>query len=308
MVERSLAKLRMPNLGSAARPDSTSVVTRPVDVKYAPPARYEQVPYEVLERADIIDRKSDDELDLRQRSGFHQLVLCTSGHGSHDVDFDCVPCSPGTLIRIHPGQVQRFAPEPHFDAHMLVWPEESHRTAPDAAPWYPGSDVSTVWQLEAAQANRIRTWLGELRAEQQDFDGSPPHGALLQSLLTTMLLRLEIELPQGPASPASLPDAYLAYRKSIETHLYDRPSVGTLAAVVGYSTRTLDRACDEVSGQTARQVLDRRIGLELRRLLTHTEWPIKQVAATLGFDDASNFSKFFKRHTGATPAALRNNR
>lgn len=283
-------------------PNCSASPVAPVEVDYLPPSRYEGTPFEVLRRSDVL-RRTD--LAVRQRSGFHQLILCTSGRGSHNVDFEPLECQTGTLIRIHPGQVQRFTPDPSFEALMVVWPDESHRTAPGASPWYPGSNIATTWQLETERFDRIRRWVAELDEAQQSYDRSPLRQALLQSLLTTMLLRLELELAETHAHPAVLPEAYLAYRKAIEEQLYDRPSINSLAASIGYSTRTLDRACNDVSGQTARQVLDDRVVLELRRLLTNTDRSLNQIAADFRFYDASNFSKFVKRHTGMTPAVLR---
>lgn len=83
------------------------------------------------------------------------------------------------------------------------------------------------------------------------------------------------------------------------------PSVTELAHDLGYSTRTLDRACRQATGRTARQVLDERVGLEIRRLLTHTDRPVSQIAGDLGFDDSSNFSKFVRRQLGALPTQVR---
>jgi AraC-like DNA-binding protein len=45
--------------------------------------------------------------------------------------------------------------------------------------------------------------------------------------------------------------------------------------------------------------------LEARRRLAHGRDPVARIAADLGFDDASNFSKYFQHRTGTTPAAFR---
>jgi len=40
-------------------------------------------------------------------------------------------------------------------------------------------------------------------------------------------------------------------------------------------------------------------------LLQHTDTPVEQVAYAVGYEDASNFSRTFKRWTGLTPKSLR---
>ena len=94
-------------------------------------------------------------------------------------------------------------------------------------------------------------------------------------------------------------------RQLLEERLTSHPSVVSLAAELGYSTRTLDRACQAAAGRTAKQLLDERISLEVRRLLTHTTRPISQIGAELGFDDPSNFSKFVRRQLGSSPRDVR---
>ena len=147
---------------------------------------------------------------------------------------------------------------PSSQAHIVVWPSESHHADPEAPAWYPGSDAPTRWQLEGDLLTRTLGSVGA-RREQDRFDGSPRRIELMRALLSALLLRVVIEVPDAPRSVSQLSQPYLALRAIIEERLYQRPRVADLAREIGYSTRTLDRACQQVSGQTAKQVLDERI-------------------------------------------------
>lgn len=57
--------------------------------------------------------------------------------------------------------------------------------------------------------------------------------------------------------------------------------------------------------KTAIAILHEQILLEAQTLLRQTEIAIKDVSARLGFADSSHFNKFFKKHTGKTPAIYR---
>ncbi|MEM7340190.1 MAG: AraC family transcriptional regulator [Actinomycetota bacterium] len=280
----------------------------PIDVSYAPQRRHRLVPVEVVDRAELMARIAAREVAHRQRTSFHQLVVCTRGHGTHHVDYEEIELSEGTLLRIHPGQVQQFEPEPAFDAHIIVWPIESHHADPAAPAWFPGSSAATHWQLEGELFAKILGWVDELRTEQDRFDGSARYIGLMQALLCSLLLRLAIEVPEPSPNPSQLPRPYLELRQLIEHQLYERPTVAALADMLGYSSRTLDRACQQVSGQTAKGVLDDRVALEVRRLLTHTDRPVAGIGADFGFSDPSNFSKFVKRHLGRLPGEIRDDR
>ncbi|NNL99059.1 MAG: helix-turn-helix domain-containing protein [Acidimicrobiia bacterium] len=241
----------------------------------------------------------------RQRLGFHLLMVCVSGHGTHDVDFEPVELSVGTCLRVHPGQVHRFVSDPPFEAYMVVWPDSSHPPDPVAPVWYPGCNAATSWHLDEEPLAKLLATIDELRYEQGRFDGSPRQTALMQALLASLLFRLAIEIPESVPDAGRLPQAYLDYRERIEERVYQRPTVLELARDLGYSSRTLDRACRQVSGETAKQVLDGRISLEIRRVLTHTDRPISRIAADFEFHDPSNFSKFVKRHLGDLPGHIR---
>ncbi|MEM9608465.1 MAG: helix-turn-helix transcriptional regulator [Actinomycetota bacterium] len=277
----------------------------PLEVDYAPQLRHPTVPVEVVERSELLSRIADRELARRQRVSFHQLILCTSGHGVQHVDFEPIDVTPGTLLRIHPGQVQRIEPDPPFEARIVLWPVESHHADPVSPAWYPGSGVPTRWQLEETLFGRVHGWIDELADQQLRFDGSPRQVQLCQALLCSLLLRLAIELPDGAPDESQLPRAYVEFRELLEDRLSQRPLLAELAQTLGYSVRTLDRACKTATGLTAKQVLDDRIALEIRRLLTHTTRPLSQIGIDFGFDDPSNFSRFVKRNLGRPPGAIR---
>lgn len=274
----------------------------PIEVRYAP-RDHRLLPVEVVDRAAVVER--NEHVVHRQRSGFHQLILVTHGRGSHWIDFDQVQVRERTLLRIRPGQIQRFDLESAFDAHMVVWPVESHPADLAPRPWYPGSATPTHWQLDPHQFEIIESCIADLRAEQRSFDGSARRIALLQVLLRLLLLRLAVEIPESAPDESQLPRPFLEFRRVLEAQLYGRPSVASLAQQLGYSTRTLDRSCQRVAGQTAKQVLDDRVGLEVRRLLTHTTRSIASIGADFGFEDPSNFSKFVRRHLGRLPSEIR---
>ncbi len=51
--------------------------------------------------------------------------------------------------------------------------------------------------------------------------------------------------------------------------------------------------------------MDDRVALEARRLLAHTDLTVAAVGRRLGFEETTNFVKFFVRRTGTTPGTFR---
>lgn len=50
-----------------------------------------------------------------------------------------------------------------------------------------------------------------------------------------------------------------------------------------------------------------RIILEARRLLLYSQKSTDMIASELGYNDASHFSKFFKKHEEVSPSVFRKN-
>ncbi len=70
-------------------------------------------------------------------------------------------------------------------------------------------------------------------------------------------------------------------------------------------TNYLNRALKEVTGRTTTQFINERIMQEARTLLLHSNWTISQIADSLGFEEATHFTRAFKAYSGQTPSSLR---
>lgn len=91
----------------------------------------------------------------------------------------------------------------------------------------------------------------------------------------------------------------------IRERLDDPPSLGEVAATVGYSERQLGRMFHRVFGMSVRQfTLHSRIHAAAHEL-THSHDAITEIAMKFGFCDASAFSHAFRAVTGETPRTYR---
>ncbi|GLU56895.1 helix-turn-helix domain-containing protein [Dyadobacter frigoris] len=69
----------------------------------------------------------------------------------------------------------------------------------------------------------------------------------------------------------------------------------------------LNAAVQEITGKSTTTHINERIISEAKSLLKHTDWSVAEIAFCLGFEYASYFNNFFKKHAGVTPAGIRNN-
>jgi transcriptional regulator GlxA family with amidase domain len=87
---------------------------------------------------------------------------------------------------------------------------------------------------------------------------------------------------------------------------FSRPNkVEDVARRVATSPRQLQRVFAEVDGRGFRSYLRRIRMCRAAELLATTDLPVKEIAQRVGYRDASQFSKAFKRTRGVTPSEAR---
>ncbi len=85
------------------------------------------------------------------------------------------------------------------------------------------------------------------------------------------------------------------------------PSLGEIAQHFSISNRTLMRRLKQ-DGSSYQALLDEAREQRARWYLGYSQLTIEEIAARLGFEDTSNFSRTFKRWTGTLPSQVRRTR
>ena len=67
----------------------------------------------------------------------------------------------------------------------------------------------------------------------------------------------------------------------------------------------LNAVLKEKTGKTTTQLITQRITQEAKYLLKQTDWNISEIAYSLGFEEVSHFSNFFKKQTTLSPNGFR---
>ena len=257
---------------------------------------------EVVDFARLAARLPAATLSMVHRTDFHQLFLITGGQGELMVDFVDHPCEAGTLVSVCPSRVLRL-PKGRVDALMVLFtdtfPQRLAAIRPLLSPFGP-----VAWMVPAAERTALTEAVRELMTEYRRAveQREPVTVDLLRQLLGALLLRIA-RLPND--APMIGDETYTRFQHELERSFATTRNAADYAAKVGYSLRTLNRACQEATGRSAKALIDARVALEAKRLLVHTDLPAAAVGNRLGFTEPTNFGKFFQREAGETPGAFR---
>ena len=97
------------------------------------------------------------------------------------------------------------------------------------------------------------------------------------------------------------------FRNLIEDNFKSKTQVAEYADMIYITPGHLNDTIKTVTGKTAKQVIDEKRITEAKRLLFWGDLSVKQIAASLNFEDDAYFNRFFKKHTGQTPALFQRN-
>ncbi|WP_207219427.1 helix-turn-helix transcriptional regulator [Zhihengliuella halotolerans] len=242
-----------------------------------------------------------------QRLDFHQLLTVEHGMLRHMVDFTDYTATPGAWLWVRPGQVQQFRDLTTGSGWLVLFQPGVMDPATSDQARLDDPFGRVQWDLAGDDVTSMEEALHHLVHE---YTATGPLGASLRSRILTHLLAVVMLRLTHQAAPVGSPafvqnETFLRFRSAVEERFARTRHVSDYARMLGYSPRTLTRATTSAAGMGAKEFIDRRVVLEARRLLVHGGDPVNRVATRLGFDDASNFVKYFTERAGVTPSAFR---
>lgn len=266
---------------------------------------------EIFKASEWLQRVPQEHFNYPSRLDFYQLILVTQGRFRHTVDFQLEPTPRGSLLAMRPGQVQNFETSKKWDGWIVIFrPESFQSTSAMGSQTLQLSvdDIPVQLPLNRASFDAVEAALAQMHLDASLAGQMHLVGALVRTQLQAILIRLLLASEQQQAAPIldSLHARHFKkYRDAAEQRHHEWHRVADYANALGISEKTLGRATLAVTGQSAKTYLSQRIALEAKRLLAHTNWPIANVADKLGFDEATNFVKFFRREAHCAPSEFR---
>jgi AraC-like DNA-binding protein len=166
---------------------------------------------------------------------------------------------------------------------------------------------SNLFEPEQAESEKL---LGYFQMIWAEFAATNPYKThIIQSLVLALLYYCKSLYERYRAQEKDQPRSLIIlnqYQQLINKFYLQKKTVEEYASLLGITPNHLNDVIKQSIGKTARSFIVERILLEAKSLLTHTQLDIADIACNLQFDEATNFSKFFKKYVGMTPLQFRN--
>ncbi len=252
------------------------------------------------------------EIDAHLHHGLYQVVWV--GQGPAQVTLDGVRrgCHGPAAVIVPPGVAHAFQFSADTEGHVLTL---SPRSFVEGEPGGTGDALQQLFLAprivdvppDEPESERLERLFDELSAE---FHSPETAGtAVPQWLARAVIWRLaRVCAREAQADQARARRHHALFTRFVllvEAHHAEHWPVARYADRLGLSPARLNRLTRAETGRSALELVHDRLLREACRRLIYIAAPVANLALELGFEDASYFTRFFKRMTGTTPQRFR---
>lgn len=257
---------------------------------------------------------SKKNLSAPHRASFFSILWLKTGTVVHQVDFKPIELQADTYLFVKKDAVQLFDQISPFTSQVLIFTDtffcqsESDYDYLKSTPLFNALITDVAGEIVKASAKLKAIW--QFMTDELARCDDTYSVQLLKNHLYTFLLIAERERNSQTVPRISRDkqfDTVVAFSKLLDKNFHMQKHVDFYAAQLAVTARVLTNATSKILGKTPKQLADERLLLEAKRLIIYGKDSGKAIALNLGFQEPTNFIKFFKNHTGVTPASFRVN-
>ena len=245
---------------------------------------------------------------------FYSIFWILEGEAVHATDFVEYVIEKDTILFVPPGLKHRLVLDNLAGGYSILFNEEFIRyNRKDYTPLkeyelFNNPEFKSMVRVEGEPKSKLENIVGLMFAEltQPDHYSQDVVLNLLHLFMTESLRIFEKQYEQvKQASGNSDISSIIRFKELIEENYIREKGVSAYAEKLNMSPTCLNEVAKKSTGITAGEMIRNRVIEETKQKLFATDMSGKEIAYTLGFDDPSYFSRFFKKYTGYTLKAFR---
>ena len=243
---------------------------------------------------------------------FYMIILIEEGSGVHTIDFTDYPCEKGPLLTVRKDQLHGFTDGRNMKGIMLLFQDEfvisylEKLEAQQTLQLFNELLGAPKIQLSAPQFQEMASLLQ--RMNQEYFKVNDAYSlSIVRSELHVLIMKLyRIKTILHPQiKNRSYLEDFIAFQTLVEKNVTTFSKVLDYAKMLGISSKTLNTVTRSIVNKSAKAFIDEIYLMQIKRLLINTDDSVKEIAYSVGFEEVSNFYKYFKRGVQLTPEQFR---
>lgn len=163
--------------------------------------------------------------------------------------------------------------------------------------------IRPVWQISEQQMQTVKQYIALLRTLiEQNYTQAVYQ--LMRSLLIFLAQDYHVDV-QSTQSISRAEQICGQYFSLVELHCREQHTVEWYASQMCLAPKYLSNVVKQTLGASPNKYIDEALMRQAKSLLSSTSLSIQQISDRLGFQNQSHFGTFFKRQTGLSPKAFK---
>lgn len=244
------------------------------------------------------------------RHDYYFILAVEKAKGKHEIDFQSYDVKDFALFFIRPGQVHQLELKAGTTGYLIEFNPQFYYPSDIAAKQLlRKASTKNICQLDSLRMKRILPVLDyilqEFNQKQEGYNDviKANIGIFLIEYIRNCHNSVK-SINEGTNYSQERVDQLL---ELLETNIATHKQASQYAEMLNLSLYQLNAITKSTLGKTCSDLITEHIILESKRYLLATSNQVNQIAYELGYEDVSYFIRFFKKQTGYTPDAFRQN-
>ncbi|UZR97070.1 AraC family transcriptional regulator [Chondrinema litorale] len=259
-----------------------------------------------------IEESLQGEVDTPHRHDYYTIIWAKEASGKHFIDFKEYAIENNSVFFISPGQVHQVIANVNPTGCVITFTPEFltiHQISEDFIndlKIFRNCDENPPLILDESKRDKISVYTNLMIdvVEQRNSMYEEQLGALLKLFLIECNNVCVLDKTNN-RQLSSGEYIYRNFRKLVDKHFFELHKVSDYADQLNITAGHLNSVVKQYLGKSAKEYIQERLILEAKRLLAYSDMNAKEIGYALGFDDPSNFSKFFRKMSSLSTAQFR---
>lgn len=269
---------------------------------------------EIITIKSLIERQKDlkHNPEKPHQLEFNLIAFYTHGKSKHFADFVWYDVTPNTVIHLSKGQINAFKFTQDLNGFIILFKEDYLNKQLLKLPQnkvgrFFNSNLFSP-KIEVPQTSNIKKYIA-LFFEEFKNEKENDESLNVNDFLFVIIMSKFAELTQHQTFKIKNTEklnTFFEFKNLVASSFTKSRSANFYASKLNITYKHLNEICKDILGNTAKNFIDEFIILEAKRKLINSRIKSNELAYLMGFEEATNFVKYFKKHTGFPPNIFKN--
>lgn len=273
-----------------------------------PKALNDSVNFSIRDVQEIMSGK-DLIQDIHRHDFFFMLAL-EKGKGIHTIDFTPYKVNNYSIFFMRPGQVHQILLKAGSAGYMMQFKKDFYSSNDkESQLLLRKASSKNFYQLNAESFRKLFSLMNDISEESKNK--KEKYSKVIKANLEVIFIELVRQQKTGgndiSKNKILNQNRLEEFSELLDLHISSKKQTSQYAEMLNLTPYQLNSITKSLLGKTSSEFINEHIILESKRYLLSTSNQVKEIAYYLGYDDVSYFIRFFKKHTGFSPEAFREN-